>query len=52
MVLKSPDKEWIEHSLRFGFKASNNYIEYKVVIARLELAKKFKAENISTFSAF
>ena len=37
-------------ALRFGFKASNNEVEYKALIAGLELAKELKVESLDIFS--
>ena len=36
--------------LRFGFKASNNEVEYKPLIERFKLAKKMKVESLEVFS--
>lgn len=46
------NKQWIEYFLHFEFKASNNEVMYKALVAGLELAKKFKAEVTSVFSDF
>ena len=37
-------------ALRFGFKASNNEVEYEALIAGLELAKEMKVESLDIFS--
>ena len=37
-------------ALRFGFKASNNEVEYEALIAGLEIAKKMKVESLDIFS--
>ena len=37
-------------ALRFEFKASNNEVEYKALIAGLELAKEMKVESLDIFS--
>ena len=36
--------------LRFGFKAYNNEVEYKKLIAGLKLAKEMKVESLEIFS--
>ena len=37
-------------ALRFGFKASNNEVEYEALIAGLKLAKEMKVESLEIFS--
>ena len=37
-------------ALRFRFKASNNEVEYEILIAGLELAKEMKVESLNIFS--
>ena len=37
-------------ALRFGFKASNNEVEYEALIAGLELAKELKVESLDIYS--
>ena len=37
-------------ALRFEFKASNNEVEYEVLILGLELAKEMKVESLEIFS--
>ena len=37
LILTSPEGIDIEYALRFGFKASNNEVEYEAVIAGLNL---------------
>ena len=38
LILTSPNGIDVEYALRFGFQASNNEVEYEVVIAGLNLA--------------
>ena len=37
-------------ALRFGFKASNNEVEYEALIIRLNLAKEMKVESLEIYS--
>ena len=37
-------------ALRFGFKVSNNKVEYEALIAGLELVKEMKVESLDIFS--
>ena len=37
-------------ALRFGFKASNNEAEYKVLIARLKLAREMRVESLDIYN--
>lgn len=50
MLLISPSDELIEQVLSFSFEASNNEAEYEALIARLELAHKFKAISLLIFT--
>ena len=40
MVLTSPDGDVLERLISCGFKATNNEVEYKPMIAGLSLAKE------------
>jgi len=42
-VLEGPEGVLIEQSLRFAFKASNNQVEYKALIAGMLLATEMEA---------
>ena len=44
LILTSPKGMDIEYALRFGFQASNNEAEYKVVIAGLNLAHSLEID--------
>lgn len=37
MILQSPTRELLEQAIQFNFFASNNEVEYEVVLARLDL---------------
>jgi len=37
LIIESPQGEWLEHTLKFMFKASNNEAEYEAMIAGVEL---------------
>lgn len=43
IVLEGPDGLLLEQSLHFGFKASNNQVEYEAMIAWMNLAKEMGA---------
>lgn len=47
IVLYESNNLLLEQSLRFGFKPSNNQVEYKVLIAGLILATDMRVENIT-----
>ena len=40
----------MHYALRFGFKASNNKVEYKALIVRLNLTKEMKVESLEIYS--
>lgn len=40
----------LEHSLRLGFRASNNEAENEALIAGLKAAKKLEAKDIEIYS--
>lgn len=50
LVLTSPTAESASMAVRCNFKATNNEAEYKVLIARLKLAKQMGVEDIQVFS--
>ena len=50
LILTSPDRINVEHALRFGFQASNNEVEYEVVIAGLNLAHSMEADQLEICS--
>ena len=43
----TPEGKVIEYALKFQFKATNNEVEYKAVIARLQLCKALEARRVS-----
>ena len=47
LVLITPEGKVIEYALKFQFKATNNEVEYKAVIARLQLCKALEARRVS-----
>ncbi|XP_061375349.1 uncharacterized protein LOC133317499, partial [Gastrolobium bilobum] len=47
VIVESPQGITVEHSIHFGFKASNNQAEYEAVIAGLAMAKDLGATNIT-----
>ncbi|GAV76643.1 RVT_3 domain-containing protein, partial [Cephalotus follicularis] len=46
LVLTSPDGWTLEYALRFGFKATNNEVEWEALIARLTIAKHLEVQKI------
>ena len=46
LILTSPDRVDVEYALKFGFQASNNEVEYEVVIARLNLAHSMEVDPL------
>src|SRR4051812_47571116 len=46
VVMESPDGYSVEHSIRFGFRTSNNAAEYKAALAGMDLAKIVKVKGI------
>ena len=50
LILTSPEGIDIEYALRFGFQASNNEAEYKVVIARFNLAHSMEVDQLEVCS--
>ena len=50
IVIITPEGIRLEHSFRFGFKASNNEAEYEALIARLKTALDFGARDMKVYS--
>ena len=50
LILTSPEGIDIEYALRFGFRASNNEVEYKAVIVGLNLAQSMKVDQLEVCS--
>ena len=50
LILVSLKGHQMHFALRFGFKASNNEVEYEALIARLNLAKEIKVESSEIYS--
>ncbi|XP_061373589.1 uncharacterized protein LOC133315924 [Gastrolobium bilobum] len=46
VIVESPQGITLEHSIHFGFKASNNQAEYEAVLAGLAMAKDLGAARI------
>lgn len=49
-VLVLPESVRLEKSLRMGFQASNNKVEYEALIARLRVTQKLRAKEVEVFS--
>ena len=50
MILISPKGHKIYCAICFGFKASNNEVEYEVLIASLHLSHELQVCNVKIFS--
>lgn len=50
IIVISPEGVKLEHSLRLGFKALNNEVEYEALLARLKVALSFEATNLEKHS--
>ena len=50
LVLVSPEKITIEKSLRLNFSATNNKVEYKVLLKGMEMVQKMGGKAIKAFS--
>nr|XP_009411185.1 PREDICTED: uncharacterized protein LOC103992979 [Musa acuminata subsp. malaccensis] len=50
LVLSAPDRRSFEHSLRFGFRATNNEAEYEALLAGLKLALEMQVDVIHVFT--
>ena len=50
LILTSPEGIDIEYALRFGFRASNNEVEYEAVIAGLNLAHSLEVDQLEVYS--
>ena len=50
LILTSPEGIDIEYALRFGFQASNNEVEYEVIIAGLNLAHSMEVDQVKVCS--
>ena len=50
LILTSPEGIDIEYELRFGFRASNNEVEYEAVIVGLNLAHSMEVDQLEVCS--
>ncbi|GAU22916.1 hypothetical protein TSUD_326890 [Trifolium subterraneum] len=50
VVLEGPEGVFIEQSLRFAFKASNNQAEYEALIVGMKLAKEMEVQELKVQS--
>ena len=50
IVIITPDGIRLEHSLRLGFRASNNKAEYKALIAKLKAVRDMGARKVKVYS--
>ena len=50
IVIITPDGIRLEHSLRLGFRASNNKAKYKALIAKLKVVRDMGAREVKVYS--
>ena len=50
LVLTSPNRDKIEQSIKCGFRATNNEVEYEALIAGLSLAQEMGVEQLKILS--
>ena len=50
LVLISPEKITIEKSLRLGFSATNNEVEYEALLVRMTMVQKMGRKVVEVFS--
>lgn len=50
IVIITPDGIRLEHSLRLGFRASNNKAKYKALIAKLKAVRDMGARKVKVYS--
>ena len=50
LVLVSPKKITIEKSLRLGFSATNNEVEYETLLMGMEMVQKMGGKTVEMFS--
>ena len=50
LILTSPEGIDIEYALRFGFRSSNNEVEYEAIIAGLNLAYSMEVDQLEVCS--
>ena len=50
LVLISPEKITIKKSLRLGFSATNNEVEYEALLVRMTMVQKMGRKVVEVFS--
>ena len=50
LVVISPDKITIEKSLRLGFLATNNEVEYEALLVGMDMVQKMGGTTMEVFS--
>ena len=50
IVVITPEGIKLEHSFRLGFKASNNEVEYKALLAELRVVSDLGAKEVEIYS--
>ena len=50
LVLISPENITIEKSLRLGFSATNNEVEYEALLVRMTMVQKMGRKVVEVFS--
>ena len=46
VVLQSPEGDKLKHKIRLQYQPTNNEVEYKALLKRLELAKSVETRSI------
>jgi len=49
IVIITPERIWLEHSFRLGFKASNNEAEYEAFLTRLKTVLCMGAQDVEIY---
>ena len=49
LILTNSEGVITEYALRFNFKASNNQVEYKALLAGLKIAKELDIDSLKIF---
>lgn len=49
-MIVSPDRITLEKSLRIGFSATNNEVEYGALLVRIAMVKKVGGRTVEVFS--
>jgi len=50
IILEGPDNVTLEQALKLNFKASNNQVKYKALIASLKLLREVRAKKLRYYT--